>query len=125
LRLLLDTNVFIWAIMRPSELSTLARDAIERPESQRFVSVVSLWEMTVKVSVGKLSLPANYMDGVDHIGATLLPITVPHLRQVQSLPLHHRDPFDRMMIAQALEENLTIVTRDRAFRAYGLPLLAA
>ena len=81
--------------------------------------------MTVKLSVGKLSLPANYMDGVDHIGATLLPITVPHLRQVQSLPLHHRDPFDRMMIAQAMEEGLTIVTRDRAFRAYGVPLLAA
>lgn len=65
------------------------------------------------------------MDGVDHLGATLMPITVPHLKQVQSLPLHHRDPFDRMMIAQALEENLTIVTRDRAFRAYGVPLLAA
>ena len=65
------------------------------------------------------------MDGVDHIAATLLPITVTHLRQVQSLPLHHHDPFDRMIIAQALQENLTIVTRDRAFRAYGVPLLAA
>ena len=102
-----------------------ARQAIEDPENQRFVSVVSLWEMTVKASVGKLSLPTNYMDGVDHIGATLLPITVPHLRQVQSLPLYHRNPFDRMMIAQALEENLTVVTRDRAFRAYRVPLLAA
>jgi PIN domain nuclease of toxin-antitoxin system len=125
LRLLLDTNAYIWAITRPSELSTVARQAIEDPESQRFVSVVSLWEMTIKLSVGKLNLPANYMDGVDHIGATLLPVTVPHLRQVQSLPLHHRDPFDRMIIAQALEENLTIVTRDRAFQAYGMPVLVA
>jgi PIN domain nuclease of toxin-antitoxin system len=125
LRLLLDTNAYIWAITRPSELSTVARQAIEDPGNHRFVSIASLWEMAVKLSVGKLSLPANYMDGVDHIGAELLPITVPHLMQVQSLPLHHRDPFDRMMIAQTLKESLTIVTRERAFRAYGVPLLAA
>ncbi len=125
MRLLIDTNAYIWAITRPSELSTAARQAIEDPEIHRFVSIASLWKMTVKLSVGKLTLPANYMDGVDHIGAALLPITVPHLMQVQSLPLHHRDPFDRMMIAQALKESLTIVTRDRAFRAYGVPLLAA
>lgn len=125
MKLLLDSNAYIWAITRPAELSTPARQAIEDPENQRFVSVVSLWEMTVKLSVGKLSLPTNYMDGVDHIGAALLPITVPHLRQVQLLPLHHRDPFDRMLIAQAQEESLTIVTRDRHFRAYGVSLLAA
>jgi PIN domain nuclease of toxin-antitoxin system len=125
LRLLLDSNAYVWAITRPSELSTPARQAIEDPENQRFVSVVSLWEMTVKLLVGKLSLPTNYMDGVDHIGATLLPVTVPHLRQVQSLPLHHRDPFDRMIVAQAREDNLTIVTRDRIFKVYGVPLLMA
>ena len=125
MRLLLDSHAYIWAVTQPSELSATARQAIEDWENQRFVSVASLWEMTVKLSVGKLSLPPNYMDGVDHLGATLMPITAPHLKQVQSLPLHHRDPFDRMMIAQALEENLTIVTRDRAFRAYGVPLLAA
>lgn len=87
--------------------------------------MASLWEMTVKLSVGKISLPPNYMDGIDHIAATILPIKLSHLRHVQMLPFHHRDPFDRMMIAQALEENLTIITRDRAFRAYGVPLLAA
>jgi PIN domain nuclease of toxin-antitoxin system len=125
LRLLLDSNAYIWSITRPSGLSPTARQAIEDAENQRFVSVACLWEMTIKRSVGKLDLPGNYMDGVDHIAATLLPITVPHLRQVQLLPLHHRDPFDRMMIAQALEDDLTIVTRDRAFRAYGVPLLAA
>ena len=125
MRLLLDSNAYIWTITRPSELSVTARQAIEDPENERFVSVASLWEMTIKRSVGKLDLPSNYMDGVDHIAASLLPITVAHLRHVQLLPLHHRDPFDRMMIAQAMEESLTIVTRDRAFRAYGVPLLAA
>ncbi len=125
MRILLDSNVYIWAVTRPSELSAAARRAIEEPENQRFVSVAALWEMTVKVSVGKLALPDNYMDGVDDLDAALLPIAVPHLRRALSLPMHHRDPFDRMMIAQALEENLTIVTRDRSFRAYGVPLLAA
>ena len=125
MRFLLDTNAYIWAITRPSELSATAREAIEDPGNERFLSIASLWEMTIKVSVGKLGLPANYMDGVDHIGATLLPIGIPHLRQVQSLPLHHRDPFDRMMIAQAMEEDLTIVTRDRRVSAYGVPVLKA
>jgi PIN domain nuclease of toxin-antitoxin system len=125
LRLLLDSNAYIWTITRPAELSATARLAIEDPGNQRFVSVACLWQVTIKRSVGKLDLPDNYMDGVDHIAATLLPITRPHLSRVQLLPLHHRDPFDRMMIAQAMEENLTIVTRDRAFRAYGVPLLAA
>jgi PIN domain nuclease of toxin-antitoxin system len=123
LRLLLDTHSYIWAIARPSELSAAARQAIEGLDSQRFVSVASLWEMTIKRSVGKLDLPDNYMDGVDHIGGRLLPIGAAHVKQLQSLPLYHRDPFDRMMIAQALEENLTVVTRDRAFRAYGVPVL--
>lgn len=125
MRLLLDSNAYIWAITRPAELSATARRAIEDLENDRFVSIACLWEMTVKRAVGKLSLPDNYMDGVVHIGATLLTINVAHLRQVQLLPLHHRDPFDRMMIAQAMAEGLTIVTRDRAFRAYGMPLLAA
>jgi PIN domain nuclease of toxin-antitoxin system len=125
LRLLLDSNAYIWAITRPSELSAAARTAIEDPENDRFVSVACLWEMIIKRSGGKLSLPDNYMDGVEHLGATLLPIAVSHLKQVQLLPPRHRDPFDRIMIAQAMIENLTIVTRDRAFRVYGVPLLAA
>ena len=125
MRLLLDSHCYIWAITRPSELSSAARQAIEDLESQRFVSVASLWEMTIKRTIGKIELPDNYMEGVDHIGGSLLPISAPHVKQLQSLPLHHRDPFDRMMIAQALEENLTIVSRDRAFRAYSVPILTA
>jgi PIN domain nuclease of toxin-antitoxin system len=125
LRLLLDSNAYIWAIMRPSELSAATRRAIEDPQNHRFVSIASLWEMTVKVSIGKLSLPNDYIDGIDHIGAALLPITVPHLKRAKTLPLHHRDPFDRMLIAQAIEEGLTILTRDRSFKAYDVPVLTA
>ncbi len=111
--------------MRPSELSAAARRAIDDPQNDRFVSVASLWEATIKLSTGKLDLPDNYMDGVDDIGATLLSIDKSHLSRILSLPFHHRDPFDRMLIAQAMEEGLTIVTRDRVFKEYDVPLLAA
>jgi len=124
-RLLLDSNAFIWAITRPAELSAAAREAVENPQNRRYVSISSLWEMTIKVSIGKLALPGNYTDGVDHIGAVLLPIAMTHVKRVHMLPFHHRDPFDRMLIAQAIEEGLTIVSRDRRFQAYGVPMLTA
>ena len=125
MKLLLDSHSYLWAITRPAELAASARRAIDDPENQRFVSIASLWEMTIKLSIGKLDLPDNYMDGVDHIAGTLLTIATPHVKRLKSLPLHHRDPFDRMLIAQAQEEGLTIVTRDRAFCAYGVPVLEA
>lgn len=87
--------------------------------------MAALWEIAIKLSLGKLSLPGSLLEALDILGATPLDITPAHVVRVQSLAFHHRDPFDRMMIAQALEENLTIVTRDRSFRAYGVPLLAA
>jgi PIN domain nuclease of toxin-antitoxin system len=124
-RLLLDSNAFIWAITRPTELSSSALQAIQTPQNSRHVSIASLWEMTIKVSLGKLALPANYIDGVDHIGAVLLPTTTMHVKRVLALPFHHRDPFDRMLIAQVIEEGLTIVTRDPRIAAYGVPVLLA
>ena len=84
-----------------------------------------MWEIAIKLSLGKLSLPDSVPAALNTIGASPLDITPRHIVRVQGLTLHHRDPFDRMMIAQALEEGLTIVTRDRAFRAYDVPLLAA
>lgn len=123
MRLLLDSNAFIWAISQPAELRVAARRAITDADNERFVSISSLWEMTIKTSLGKLPLPDDFTNGIDHIGAALLPITVAHVRRLKLMPLHHRDPFDRMMIAQALEEGLTIVTRDRRFAAYGVQTL--
>lgn len=125
MRLLLDSNALIWAYERPSELSRPARIAIEDTANERFVSMASLWEIAVKASIGKLSLADDLARAVDHLALVPLSIQLEHVLRVQKLPLHHRDPFDRMMIAQAIEEGLTIVTRDRAFRAYGVPLLAA
>ncbi|MBY0317420.1 MAG: type II toxin-antitoxin system VapC family toxin [Reyranella sp.] len=125
MKLLIDSNALIWAVSRPSELTATARQALQDPDNDRFVSIAAMWEIAIKISVGKLSLPDSVPAALAIIGADPLPIVAQHVVRVQALPLHHRDPFDRMMIAQAIEEGLTIVTRDRVFRAYGVPLLAA
>jgi PIN domain nuclease of toxin-antitoxin system len=124
LKLLIDSNALIWALADPDELSIDARQALQEP-NDRFVSIASLWQIAIKVSLGKLSLPREVTAAVELIAAEPLSITPRHIRRVQSLPFHHRDPFDRMMIAQALEDGLTIVTRDRHIKAYGVPVLTA
>ena len=112
-------------VSRPRELSAVSRQSLVDPANERFLSIVSLWEIAIKLSLGKLALPGTLQTAVDGMGAEMLPITLAHIGRVQTLPFHHRDPFDRMMIAQAMEEGLTIVTRDRHFPAYGVPVLAA
>ena len=125
MKLLLDSHAFIWAFSRPTELSRTARQAIEDPSNDRFVSISSIWEITLKAANGKLAMPDNFTDAIQDLGAAPLQITIPHIKRLQTLPLHHRDPFDRLLIAQAIEENLTIATRNRHFPAYGVPLLMA
>jgi PIN domain nuclease of toxin-antitoxin system len=125
-RLLLDSNAFLWAYERPRELSLPARRAIEDAQNERLVSIASIWELSVKLSIGKLRLVrGDLADAMADLAATALPIALPHTERIRHLPFHHRDPFDRMVIAQAMEEGLTIVTRDRLFAAYGVPLLIA
>jgi PIN domain nuclease of toxin-antitoxin system len=124
LRLLVDSNALIWAVGRPTELSAAARQALQE-SNDRFVSIASMWEIAIKMSLGKLSLPDSLAAALNTIAAVALPITPTHIDRVQRLPLHHRDPFDRMLVAQALEEGLTIVTRDRRVGAYGVPVLMA
>jgi PIN domain nuclease of toxin-antitoxin system len=125
LKLLLDANAFIWAYARPTELSPAARRALNDVANDRLVSIASLWEIAIKMSIGKLAFAENLAQALDDIAATSLPITLVHVARVRSLPFHHRDPFDRMMIAQAIEEGMTIVTRDRRVAPYGVPVLMA
>jgi PIN domain nuclease of toxin-antitoxin system len=125
LKLLLDANAFIWAYARPTELSPAARRALNDVANDRLVSIASLWEIAIKMSIGKLAFSENLAQALDDIAATSVPITLIHLARVRNLPFHHRDPFDRMMIAQAMEEGMTIVTRDRRVAAYGVPVLMA
>jgi PIN domain nuclease of toxin-antitoxin system len=124
-RLLVDSNAFIWAYARPSELSMPARQALGDADNERFISLASLWEIAIKQSTGKLELTNDIASAIDDLALAPLAITLPHVARTRSLPFHHRDPFDRMLVAQAMEEGLTIVTRDRRLEAYGVPVLAA
>jgi PIN domain nuclease of toxin-antitoxin system len=125
LRLLLDTNVLLWALTNPQRLSAAAAEAIEDIENRVYLSVVSPWELSIKASLGNLPALEDLGPKLDEMHCDLLPIALPHAKAIQSLPHHHRDPFDRMLVAQAQIEGLTIVTSDRQIRRYQVAVLPA
>lgn len=125
MRLLLDTHALIWWLEDSPELATAARAAIADADNEVAVSAASAWELAIKEAAGKLRIPPNLNEAVAASGFTALPITIEHALKAGGLDLHHRDPFDRMLVAQALVESFTIVTRDPRFQPYGVPLLAA
>ncbi len=127
MRLLLDTHTFLWFIEGSLNLSDVARNLIEDQAIQRFLSVASLWEMSIKVSIGKLELGMTFTELVEREvygnAIELLEIQPEHLDELAKLPFHHKDPFDRLMIAQSLAEGIPILTKDGAFRSYPVTLL--
>jgi PIN domain nuclease of toxin-antitoxin system len=119
-RLLLDTHAFLFAIGAPELLSPKVRRMLANPDVERWVSVVSLWEIAIQVSIGKLDVlldPSFYTRHMQALQAQTLAVSLPHSLALMALPLHHRDPFDRLLVAQARQEGLTLVSRDEAFRA--------
>jgi PIN domain nuclease of toxin-antitoxin system len=125
LRLLLDTHAVYWLLTSPERLSDDARATIPDPAHEVFVSAASIYELTFKIAIGKLELRADLVAEIDSAGFAHLPVTARHAYAAGSLPLHHRDPWDRLLIAQGRLEGLTIVTRDPAFEDYGVPLFPA
>ena len=125
--LLLDTHAALWFFQADSRLPASTRERIEAAGTAAHVSVASLWEIAIKVSLHKLTLPGEFEtlfpSSIDESGLTLLPIAVAHLAAVRRLEHHHRDPFDRLLIAQARTEGMTVVSCDPHFPAYGVPLL--
>jgi PIN domain nuclease of toxin-antitoxin system len=121
-QLLLDTHAFIWWREDSTRLNNSARARIGTA-SLVFVSVASAWEVAIKIALGKLQLPESFEAGVEAAGFEKLPIAFRHAEAVATLAPHHNDPFDRMLVAQALCERLTLVTHDRRFVPYGLDLL--
>jgi PIN domain nuclease of toxin-antitoxin system len=127
MRVLIDTHVFIWWTGDASQLSPLVHDILTDPETEPILSIASIWEMQIKVSLGKLSLrtalPDLVNDEVSNNRIKLLPIALIHIYAVGDLPLHHKDPFDRLLIAQSMMEEIAIVSIDEKFDAYGVDRL--
>jgi PIN domain nuclease of toxin-antitoxin system len=127
MRLLLDTHTFLWFIGGNINLSDSSRKLIEDRENQRFLSVASLWEMSIKVSIGKLKLALSFPDLVKREiygnAIELLEILPTHLEVLARLPFHHKDPFDRLIISQSIVERMTVITKDTAFESYPVKLL--
>jgi PIN domain nuclease of toxin-antitoxin system len=127
MKLLLDTHSFLWFIDGNPRLSATARQLIEDPGNERLVSIASLWEMAILISLGRLTIAEPFAtlmaDQLQRNSMQVLDINVAHTAQVASLPFHHRDPFDRMLIAQALVEAIPIVGVDSAFDAYSITRL--
>jgi PIN domain nuclease of toxin-antitoxin system len=124
-RLLLDTNALLWALEAPESLRGEVRTALSDRANEVHVSIASICETAIKAGTGKLTLPRNFVPVIGDSGFRLLAITTAHALHVATLPRHHRDPFDRLLVAQAIVEGLTLVTRDATMPLYGIPILAA
>lgn len=123
-RLLLDTHVVLWALSTPEVLAPHVRAALEDPRNEVVVSAASVWEVEIKRALGKLDAPSGFAATCVQRGFDALEITFSHAEVAGGLPPHHADPFDRMLIAQALVESLEMVTKDPAFATYGVPVVA-
>ena len=126
MRALLDSHVFLWIVNEPHRIPNSVRRKLLVAESVQ-ISIVSEWELLLKQQAGKLRLSMSVSDLLDseiaNSGLHLLPLLRTHLKRYAGLPLHHRDPFDRLLVAQALEEQLTVVTHDRMLARYGAKVL--
>lgn len=129
MRLLLDTQCWLWWFSQPEKLSTEAIEQIADETNELWFSVASVWEIGIKVAIGKLPLPEqidNYIFArMTQLGARSLEITASHALRAAALPLHHRDPFDKMLIAQAQNENMTLMSADSMFNQYEVSVLWA
>ena len=124
MKLLLDTHTFLWFVTSDPQLSEAALDLIADPTNEVLVSPATYWEVAIKVSIGKypLTVPFEtfFQEGIDGSDMAILPIRVHHAAVLSSLPIHHKDPFDRMIISQSIAEQIPVVSADAAFDAYGV-----
>jgi PIN domain nuclease of toxin-antitoxin system len=122
MRILLDTHAFLWFITADPKLSPPANEAIRSLENEVLLSIASVWEIAIKVSIGKLPIPGELETFIpqqlDRNRMSILPIQLEHTYEIARMPLHHRDPFDRLLIAQAQVENIPLVSADPVFDAY-------
>lgn len=129
MKVLLDTQVWLWVLGEPARLSVAGRARLRSPANTFYLSAASIWEIVIKHAAGKLRLPdepvAYLRRRLAETPAAILPITHEHAMQVALLPFHHRDPFDRILIAQAQVEGLHLMTADRQFKSYPVDVVSA
>lgn len=125
--ILVDTHALLWAIDTPDKLSRRARNVLADPRNRVWFSTVSLWEIAIKIGAGRLALDADWREIIESgrraLKARWLLLEPWHCHEVAGLPWHHRDPFDRMLVAQAVSEDMTLVTRDETIREYDVDVL--
>jgi PIN domain nuclease of toxin-antitoxin system len=125
MKVLLDTHTFLWALSDPDRLSARARETIA--SSERFWSVASIWEALIKVQSGKLPLPlpaGSYLTSKMFANSvSVLPVRLEHVLRVEQLPMHHRDPFDRILVAQSQQEKMPVITSDAVFTRYPIEVI--
>ena len=127
MRVLVDTHTFLWALLKDHRLSATAKQVLTSKEHELYFSLVSLWEIAVKMKIGKLNTVGSSVtyirDEMAEYGMELLPIRYEHILELERLPLHHSEPFDRLLIAQAIAESLPILTHDEKFPLYPVKLI--
>jgi PIN domain nuclease of toxin-antitoxin system len=126
MNLLIDTHVFLWWDSQPEKIPNRALSALEDPDNTIWLSLVSIWEVQIKTQLGKLTIHQpldSLVQQQQQNGIQLLPIKLNHILAIQPLPYYHKDPFDRLLIAQSIAENLTCVSADSVFKQYNIPIL--
>jgi len=125
MKVLIDTHVLLWGLQDEAKLSSRVRELL--PAAEVWISVASLWEIITKVQVGKLDLPGpvgDYLSAkLKANGVSVLPLTFDHVRRLEKIPLHHRDPFDRILIAQSMAESIPLVTSDPQLKKYSVEVI--
>lgn len=124
MKLLLDTHIFLWALSEPHRLTSTQRSEIEDPSNKVYLSSISVSELAIKASLGKLPLTFDPLEVAEQSGFSLLDFSAYDAMLLHQLPFHHRDPFDRMLITQSIAKGLTIATQDPLFEHYPCPILA-
>ena len=126
MKLLLDTHTIMWFLNKDAQLSETSLRAIENPANTKYVSMASLWEMAIKINLGKLEIRVSLSEFETFIknkGIHILALAFNHIDYLQNLPYHHKDPFDRLLIAQAKVEQMAIISKDKEFHAYDIQLV--
>ncbi|MFN7098716.1 MAG: type II toxin-antitoxin system VapC family toxin [Gammaproteobacteria bacterium] len=123
MKYLLDTHIWLWWLLDSPKLPVEAKTLIANEKNTIYVSTASLWEIRIKQQIGKIELPENFAEDINHSDFINLPITFEHVNTLVHFPLHHHDPFDRLLIAQAYYEHLILLTKDKMLEHYEVPMI--